>query len=1068
MSPFLIYKSSAGSGKTTALIGIFLRLALSQPGPEYFRRVLAITFTNKATNEMKERLLHEMYKLSKLPDAYPGGDFMVDGLLQHTGLDAPAMRKRAGAMFTRMLFDYGELSISTIDHFNHKLIRAFSRELNLRSDFQVELDERNLFSEAVMQVVARVGQDTQLTENLTAYIAQQQDEDKRVDVVKKLEALKPLVMREEALEPMQALELVDADFFLRLSANLKTQTLSFESEVRTMAECAMKIFAELGATEADIVGKSRGWYVYFDKWTGFPGSEFKVTPTLRVNSQGPWAHKTAPASIRAAVDAASDRISTFAEKAIALNDEALSVYLLQKAVLSKLHLIATLKDLREALDDIRKERNVLPISYFNRIVSDALRHEPVAFIYENLGARYEHILVDEFQDTSVMQWLNLLPLVEESISKGFTSLVVGDAKQSIYRWRGGKAEQLIALPEIDDPQRAIDPALKNSLREAAEIIALNTNYRSGGRVVNFNNLIFTALSAGLTLPKSLYRREYNEVAQAYPERQAQRGFVEVNYLGKSPDDEVSHKMLLAQIETLRSKGYRYSDCCILVRSTRKEGNGIATFLMAHGIPITTSDSRHIDHDSHVQVLISLLRLHLQPAHNPAKVVAIRALSTLRAAPFEPHIYRRKEGRSQHIDFDGFLRAVALPVPKAVWFEGGVYQACEILIRNYFPQAHGSPAVMALFNYILAKGGMRLTLHDFFQFWDLPGDKPSAGDAEGSDSVQMLTIHKAKGLQFKACLVPMLNWSKSNNQNEQWISLGHRAMDGLTDVPLNNSKMLQDMGLAEAYVKEQAAIDFDNLNLIYVALTRAEDALYINYSVSKSNYIGADFHRAMELLKANEEVSSSFEYSTPQTQEAYAALSIDQDAARMVYGALAHRTVEGASEEQTSNAQALKLAEPAPGSWFERFSLAFDPHSIGKQLSRKMGLYFHRLAAETSSLAEAERWTAKRILLAELDQEDAAQMQSLAEALYADTLYAQLCASGDRFAERELVYQGEVLRPDLVLVGAAGHVVIDFKTGEAEPAHRTQVQHYAKALEMMDARPVKAYLLYLDPLKWVEI
>lgn len=1068
ITPFLIYKSSAGSGKTTALIGVFLRLILADSNPGHFRKVLAITFTNKATNEMKERLLAEMVKLSKLELPYKGGDFMIDELIAGTGISVEELQRRAAKSFESMLFEYGDLAISTIDTFNHKLIRAFSRELNLRSDFQVELDEYNLFREAVMRLLERVGSNEAVTTHLTAFIASQQDDEKRSDVMTKLVELRQLVMLEEATTPVEALGLIDAESFIRLSANLKVAVKQFEDSIQKLGEEAMKIIDGMGAGQDDFHQKGKSWFPFFQHCKALNIDGLTLTPTRMAILGETWWHKTAPSGIRAAIETATPELASFAEKAIQLLQNEMPKYLLRKAIMSNIHLIAILNELGATLEEIKQERNILPIAYFNRVVSKALVNEPVAFIYENLGARFDHILVDEFQDTSTMQWINLLPLFEESISRGKTSLVVGDAKQSIYRWRGGKAEQLIALPEINDPDGLTHPELKNTLRMSHQIIPLNTNYRSAGRVIDFNNSIFGALSPALTSDGSLYRSEYDAVAQHIPLRKQGKGYVEVNCLGKGAELELQNEMVLHQIRDLLARGYEKSDLCILVRR-RKDGNQLASFLIDHGIHISTSDSRYIDRDINVKLLIAMLRLYTRPADNPARISAMRALCTLNSMAYQPEVFTVDAHGApfRSVDFFRFLKSINLPLPKAVWFESGAYQACETLIQNYCPPARSAPAVVALLNYILGKGGMRLGVEDFFRHWDASGDKPGAGDVEGSNGVQMLTIHKAKGLQFKVCIIPFLNWQRSNNRNVKWIDVREMDVEGLQYAPLNISKRLIEMGLGEAYHVENEAIDFDNLNMIYVALTRAVEELYINYTHTQSGHIGSHFHSAMEAVMAQYAGNADVNKGPLKASEPYGDMDLDDEAEQFSYGTKQASSLRAVASRSEAD-EMLKAAIPATVSWMQRFPFAYDPESMGRDISRKMGIYFHRLAAETASADEALAWITARLNDAEIAPQEQISLTNLSEALYSDAQYRAFSDGGTRLAERELIYNGEVLRPDLVFEMQEGTVVIDFKTGEEKPSHRNQLLQYAEALKAIGEVNVKAYLLYLDPLRWVEL
>lgn len=1073
-SPFRIYKSSAGSGKTSALVRIFLGLILKSGNPNHFQRVLAITFTNKATGEMKGRLLQELQALATGTWEEGQVPYMVKDVLRDTGLTLEELRNNAQKTFTRMLFDYGDLSISTIDRFNHKLIRAFSRELQLRSDFQVELDMGNLFSEAVMRLVERVGHDPAITQHLTEYILQQQEDDKRARITTSLQDLQPLVMDEDALQALNSLDALEPAYFAELTDKLKKANADFEAQVRENALGALHALESAGAAPNDVHGKSTGWYGTFVKLAKFPKAQFNITDSMRKALEKDWAHPKAPAGIKASIAAIDAQLTEFAEKEIALFDQEFPLYLLRKETSKRLHLVAILKDLRTELAAVCEERNILPIAYFNRMVSESLREEPVAFIYENLGSRYDHILIDEFQDTSEMQWLNLLPLVDESIAKGKASLVVGDAKQSIYRWRGGKAEQLIRLPDVESATLPVDPLVRENLKRAHEVVALNTNYRSSERVIEFNNQVFAALKGGMTQPESLYMKEYDGVAQQIPTSASGRGYVEVNALGKNAPKEAHHHVTLHQIRDALDRGYHPGDMCILVRSSRKEGNALAAYLMEHGITVSTSDSRSIDQDPAVRFVIAMLRLHLDPNHNPAKLQAMRFLAQSQGLPFEPWTYlvKNENGRFARIDFNRYLRDTGhSPVQKS-WYGGGAMHACESLLRTYAPHALHLPAVVTLLDDIQGKGGQRITVADYLTKWDEMKSKPSAGTAEGQDSVKMMTIHKAKGLQFKVCILPLINWKLSLGTDINWVEVDDMVDGNLPYIPVKQAAAMAKMGLSGTYEREEASIAFDNLNMLYVAFTRAVDELYINYTHTKKGFIGANLHEAMEQIRpalsslphvrVEEGRFDGMEFGEDGLEDTWQLCSGE----KLHLGKTAEKTNEDTPEE--AKAEGLPLAQPPSHTWSERFPFAYDPKQSGPDVSRRMGILFHRLAAETDSLAHAQTWIEAGWGKAELDETEAEALQKLAVALFGDKRYVALRQNGVVLAERELVHHGEVIRPDLVVENGGLLTVVDFKTGGEKEAHRKQVLGYASALKAATGIDTKAALLYLDPLRWTDV
>jgi ATP-dependent exoDNAse (exonuclease V) beta subunit len=1059
MSQFLIYKSSAGSGKTTALISIFLKLALSSPRPDAFKRILAITFTNKASNEMKERLIKELDKLSNLPEGYTGGDFMIDQVLDSTGITPAELKKRAWNSFQLLLHDYGDVGISTIDTFNQRLIRSFSRELNLRADFEVELEEKALFHDTVIRLVERIGQDEHLTRHLVGFVSHMLDEDKKVNIIRKLEELQDLILNEDALEAVKSLGEIDKEAFAELKKNLKAETTPYPEKVRSFGRAALEWMDASGITTKHLKQGSRSWPSYFNKMVKFDGNEsIGLTDTQQNLLGNDWIHPSLKAANRAAVEALMPELEKKVAEAITINTKEFESYFFAKTILNQLDLIAVIGDLSQTLETIREERNILPISYFNRIVSEALREEPVAFLYENFGNRYDHILIDEFQDTSTLQWLNLLPLVEETLSRGKTSLVVGDAKQSIYRWRGGRAEQLIALPDLN----VNDPVLQDSIRRNAQIEMLSTNYRSLPNIIDFNNIVSSSLGLELTSEGSLFRREYESanVTQLIPDKKS-GGYVEVQYLGKNAKKDAHWAELLRQISSSKNSGVAYGDMAILIRNA-KEGREIVAHLKRNGITVVTSDSFEIDQHNEVKLILSLLRIGIEPGLVPPKLSAMRCLADIHGWPYEPHKY----AAHKNIDFNAFLKEHGLPTLSEKYFDTGAYQVCETLATVYLSGSRQNPGITALLNTIVKFGGMAANTIEFLSWWDALKTKPSASENPSPESIQLLTIHKAKGLQFRVCFMPYIDWQMHHANDVQWTALGNRSLGPLKYVPLSNSAM-EKSGFKTEAEAAKTADRFDNLNLIYVALTRAVEQLFICFTSSGVTRVGAPFLSACSTASAQLQSAENFLFSAV-NEEGQPTNSIPKPEEPFV---LRTGTIQATKPAAHPSSSSHMLTEPSLSDrmWYDRFEMAYDRNQYGSNISRKTGILFHQVVANALTLSGAQ--DAIRILAEEghVEQTGANELNAMVKTLYESEEYNRLAAGASRLAERELLFDGKIIRPDLVLMHEDKAIVVDYKTGsESEEENVAQVAQYMRAVADATGKPTDGFLVYLSPIKWVEV
>lgn len=1048
MSKFLIYKSSAGSGKTTTLIYIFLKLSLASNDANRFKKILAITFTNKAANEMKERLIFELNKISTISDDYQGGDFVIDGLLKDLNIDLETLSQRALSSFKILLHDYNDLSIGTIDQFNHRLIRSFSRDLRLKSDFEVELDQKSLFHEAVMRLIDRVGDDPYITTHLLGYLDLKVEDEKGVDIARDLESMRNLVFEESALEALSVLQnQKDLDFVaIRKDVYLKHEAA--REAIQAKGKEGLQFLSDNNLEINDFSRKDSGYGGYFLKMANYPDKEPIVNSYILKALEGELVPKAAPADLKSKVQSLEPQLISKLRESISVFESNHGIFTLSKALLAQIDLIAVLEELNACIDEICEERNILPISKFNKLISEALRKEPVAYLYEHYGMRFNHILIDEFQDTSELQWFNILPLIEEALSKGQTSMVVGDAKQSIYSWRGGKAEQLIALPDLISPPEDLRLSVAETIKRTAEITELATNYRSRINIVNFNNAFFSQLGTQLTHPDSLYEKEYLEKSVSQKSNpKLTDGYVRIDYLGVKPETEAKWEKLLENIALFTAQGYSYGDMAILVRQTSKEGRQILNVLQAADIPVATANSFEIDKNIQVKLILAFLRLAYDPQNTAAKISVMRSMETIFQIPFEPHLYVDSNG----VDLNGFLKKHNKPVFRGLKNSEGIYELTERLIADYLPNSRNS-FLNALLNTIVNRVGLNGTCREFFDWWDTLIEKPSVSGSDTSDAIQLMTIHKSKGLQFKVVFVPDIDWRfRARNNELKWFDLRNNPISTIPFAPLPLNNNLNQMGFADEWQENEDALKFDNLNLIYVALTRAEEALCISYSLKDKTTIGLTIKDAIENIRESK-LALMPEFKSTDYGDSGETIEI---------GILPQGSK---ADTETVEGNPIEWIVPDNEPWFTKVLTA---PQIQKS-DRIRGVHFHSIISMSRSADEAKTRLDRLMAGGGITAFEHEDLSRLIENLYSDNRFVDLLKSSKVLAERELYFNAEILRPDMVLETADHTVLIDFKTGEEDEKYEAQVGRYGAALQQMSTKPVKAYLLYISPISWVEV
>ncbi|HLC83982.1 MAG TPA: UvrD-helicase domain-containing protein, partial [Bacteroidia bacterium] len=616
-STFVIYKSSAGSGKTFTLVKEYLKIALSdtQNPPQHYKRILAITFTNKAAAEMKERVLKALKDLSEniiLPIGQTGKNETLRNLLcTETQLTAEELQKRSHTLLFEILHNYGNFAISTIDSFTHTIIRNFSHDLNLPVNFDIETDEREIIGKCTDQLIARIGMDEELTQLVLEFSKSKTDEQKSWQVDTEIRAFAEKIITNSDIEKTGLLRSLSIADFKKIRKELYAKNKSIENELKEIGDAFFVLIKKKNIPDSGFYYGSKGLPGYFKKLSegrfdeeGLLGSYVQAT----INEDKWYGPKT-DESIKGAIDAVKHELLTLFTKAQKIIEKELSNYIIHGSILKDLYSLSLINEIDKLIQTFKEEENILFISEFNQRIADIISTEPVPFIYEKIGERYKHFLLDEFQDTSVTQWQNLLPLLDNSLAEGNFNLIVGDGKQSIYRWRGGEAEQFDALPELPLIKDNINREFwEDSLKRNAEIRQLEYNFRSLKNVVEFNNDFFNWIS-NEQLHES-WKKIYSSVSQKAEEK-ATGGLVSIDFLTKDAEEDSGLQLSLQQIENSLQQGYKYKDIVYVVRFNY-EGNKVADFLSEHGIPVISSDSLLLKNCKEISFLVDMFNFLSQP------------------------------------------------------------------------------------------------------------------------------------------------------------------------------------------------------------------------------------------------------------------------------------------------------------------------------------------------------------------------------------------------------------------------------------------------------------------------
>jgi len=442
--PFKIFNASAGSGKTFTLVKEYLKIVLSTNSPESFKRVLAITFTNKAVNEMKERIIENLEAFSN-PSIITNPNSIFLLIQEELNITKEILVQRASKTLKYILHNYAFFDVATIDKFNHRLLRIFAHDLKLPMNFEVALDTELLLDEAIDQLIFKAGSDEKLTQMLIDFALEKADDDKSWDIALDLKKVGLLLLNENHAKQLSQLKERSLEDFSKLNDVLRKEVKKQED---VLQKAAKEVLDLIGINELEFNDFTRGTLPkHFEKITSGNFDKLYENKLYENLKEGKVYTKSLSLDKATKIDAL---IPTLLQSYLSLKKGVYYLKFLQNFYKNNIPL-SLLNAIQAELETIKTDQNLLLISEFNSIISNVIANEPAPFIYERLGEKYKHYFIDEFQDTSEMQWNNLIPLISNALDgetltgKRGSLLIVGDAKQAIYRWRGGKAEQFISL-----------------------------------------------------------------------------------------------------------------------------------------------------------------------------------------------------------------------------------------------------------------------------------------------------------------------------------------------------------------------------------------------------------------------------------------------------------------------------------------------------------------------------------------------------------------------------------------------------------------------------------------------
>ena len=1050
----LVYKASAGSGKTFTLAVEYIKHLILNP--RAYRQILAVTFTNKATAEMKRRILEQLYGIWR---SDPASDVYLAAVKNKLGSKAAELtdellRQRAGQALLLMLHDYGRFRVETIDSFFQSVMRNLARELELNPNLNIELNNSEVLSDAVDSMIEKLTPDSPVLAWLLEYINERIADDKRWNVADEIKRFGNNIFDESYIERGELLrqKLRDPQTIRLYREALKEQQTEALEQMRGFYEQFQGELEAHGLSEDDLSNKNKGISSYFRKLGNGCLTDKEVkNPTLlsHLENTEKWVSKSHKqrADVLRLVESSLHPLLQEAERMRPSRNRIVNSCRLSLQHINKLQL---LNHIDEEVRALNHRYNRFLLSDTNTLLHSLMREGDSSFVFEKIGTQIRTVMIDEFQDTSRMQWDNFRLLLLEGLSQGADSLIVGDVKQSIYRWRNG------------------DWGILNSLRDSSRfpvrVETLQMNHRSEPRIIHFNNALFQEAVSCLN---EVHDRELNEeclpLKQAYedvvqiPRRKEQRGYVKAHFIHAENREAYTQQTLSGlaeEVQRLLAEGIRLNDIALLVRKNKTIPTIAEYFDKELGLLVVSDEAFRLDASPAVCRLIDALRW----LANPEDRVAIAALGL------------------EEEEYNAFTECLpelrALPLYELL---EELYSLLELKTLEK-QEAYLFSFFDAVTEYLTRNAS---DIDAFLRHWDetLSGKTIPGGDVEG---IRIYSIHKSKGLEFHTVLIPFCDWKLENETNNQlvWCTPPLAPYNALDLVPVNYSAAMAESVYRQAYLDERLQLWVDSLNLLYVAFTRAEKNLILWGEQSEREQLNT--------------VSDLLTHTLTEVAAKLEGAVWDAEEGRFAYGEIVGSTLPAKVEEaQTMDANRLRVQPlPMPVQMESRkpcvefrqsncsaefISGVEEGQSWRRFINR--GNLLHYLFSNIETEADVENAVSRLLFEGVIgDREQETEVRELAvRALQLPQVRDWYSGTWQLFNECDIIWlneQGELCnrRPDRVMMRGNDIVVVDFKFGQPLKSHHRQVQGYIRLLRRMGytSQHISGYLWYVDEARVVEV
>lgn len=1013
---FKVYNASAGAGKTYTLVKEYLSILLSNPNPFAFESILAITFTNKAANEMKERILQQLVRFSQ-KDFAENKDLHI--LSAELSIAPEEMHERSRKALLKILHNYSRFSVSTIDKFNLRLMKSFAQDLGLSSNFNVEMEQTKLFEESVHQLFSKIGEDELLTSVLIEIALDNLNDNKSWDISRDLIQGASSLYNDSHLLQLSKLQQYNLEEFNEFRKTVFRKVAQSKNELVNIGKNAISTLRKEGIQIDDFPYGKTGFIGFFINLSNerfdFPGS--RHTGFKEITDSSKYTSVKASSYAEAKIPEILPELFALSDKAIEILKELTLWEEIRKTIVS----MSIINEVEKAIESIKEDQNVLLISEFNKRISSNLQNQPSGFIYERIGNRFHHYFIDEFQDTSTLQWENLLPLVENARASSDTVMLVGDAKQSIYRWRGGNPEQMLDLIKN---QEELDISVEN----------LPKNWRSHENIIQFNNEFYQRIAKKLEVEdyKNLYFEGNHQLTN-----DKKGGYVQLNFIKKKDDsienytyENIVLDQLYFNIQSVLEQGFQLSEIAILHR-TGKQGKLIAEFLTEQQIPIISSESLQLANSHEIQLLELFFKTIANEEDKVSKAKFLLALNELKRGSFTDVTEVIQSVLNENLlKLKDLLKDFGWDISFAFEPSVSLYDFVEKSIKSLKLEGKSNAYLQYFLDFVLEYSMQNeYNFQRFLEHWESQKMNLSILSPEGVDAIQLLTIHKSKGLEFQVVILPFADWGDRNRPSQFWIPVKDEELpfeEFIVQSFGNLGEVNED--IKSIVEKEQNEILLDNLNMLYVATTRAVEQLYIiapkDVKSGVGNYFSTIFPSVDELAVKGKKIRISI----PKKEE------------------MQTETLPFISENWEDR---IEISRESSKRWKKKKEIVY-------------GDFVHELMQFVVSEKDIDSALRSALISGEISEEELAEMKNkMLEIVQHPQLEAYFSADKKVWNERDFMDEfGTIFRPDRIVLDENTCTIIDYKTGNIQEKHVNQINLYAENLEKIGFEIKEKLLVYI--------